>query len=83
MFTVAIFPQLLKTGKSPVPIVVQLVALKLTVVRLLQLEKAGPPMLVTEAGMVTVVRLLQFEKAPLAMLVSELPKETDVKPIQL
>ncbi len=58
------------TGSLLDPIEVQLVALKLTVVRPLQDMKTEPLMLVTEAGMVTEVRLLQYEKAPLARLVT-------------
>ena len=42
---------------------VQLSALKLTVVKLLQLEKAELPILVTELGIVRVVRPLQPSKA--------------------
>ena len=66
IFSVARLVQPLKTGVPIVPeypIVVQLVALKLTEVRPLQPLKAAGPMLLTELGMVTEVRPLQPEKA--------------------
>ena len=70
MFSVEKFVQEKNTGLLLEPIEVQLVALKLTVVRPLQDKKTEPLMLVTEAGMVTEARPLQYEKAPLAMLVT-------------
>jgi hypothetical protein len=60
-----------------------LVALKFTVLRPLQLEKAFCPMLVTLLGMVTEVRPLQPEKAELTMLVTLLGIVKEVRPLQL
>ena len=70
MFSVEKFVQEKNTGLLLDPIEVQLVALKLTVVRPLQDMKTVLPMLVTEAGMVTEARFVHPEKAPLAMLVT-------------
>ena len=53
-----------------------------TDVKLLQPEKAQPPILVTEFGMVTDVKPLQPEKASHPILVTEFGMVTDVKPLQ-
>ena len=54
-----------------------------TDVKPLQPEKAPPPILVTEFGIVTDVKPLQPEKALFPILVTEFGIVTDVKPKQL
>jgi hypothetical protein len=62
-----------KTVLVVFPIAVQLVALKLTVVRLLSLAKAYMPMLVTEWGIVMLVNPLQYRKALSGIVCTLLP----------
>ena len=54
----------------------------MTDVKLLQQEKAKPPILVTELGIVTDVKLLQYSKVYSPILVTELGIVIDVKPLQ-
>jgi len=63
IFKVAKLVQPENTGDKLSPIEVQLVALKFTVARLVQPEKAELPMEVTLEGIVTEVRPVQPEKA--------------------
>ena len=53
-----------------------------TFANLLQDEKADPPILVTEFGMVTDVKPLQPKKEASPILVTEFGMVTDVKPVQ-
>ena len=82
IFKVAILVQKSKTGKRLLPIVVQLVALKFTIVRLVQQRKAEAPMEVTLSGMVTEVRFEHQLKAELPMEVTPLGMVTEVRPVQ-
>ena len=60
----------------------QLSALKFTVTRPVQPEKAEAPQSVTEGGMVIVINPVQRAKAELPMLFTLFGRVTDVKPVQ-
>ena len=81
MFTVSMFEPK-NTGAELLPIYVQLIALKFTVVSPKQFEKAEFPIEVTLLPMVTEVKLVQDEKAVLPIEVTLLAMLTEGRLVQ-